>query len=223
MCMSWGSTYATVARPAARWLMAHSAAGHFAHRGQRHAPAELNIFTSILPHPASLCLAMHTSKAMQAAARLTFRSLAAAQPAHRPAGVQAMLYIVAIMRLGSSGLLTQPADDDSLSRMKACLRVLTSHDHDMDAVWLAACRKSFVTLIGDKQRREADELKQLVSMVPPRQHCTTAQAVECRAKAGLLWSQPVFQNPSGWLASPATLTVYQRPCLHCMCGTQRVP
>ena len=73
-----------------------------------------------------------------------------------------MLYIAAIMRLGSSGLLTQPADDDSLSRMKACLRVLTSHDNDMDAVWLAACRKSFVTLIGDKQRREADELKQLV-------------------------------------------------------------
>ena len=99
----------------------------------------------ILPHYAWQCT--------PAAARLTFPSLAAAQPAHRLAGVQAMLYIVAIMRLGSSGLLTQPADDDSLSRMKACLRVLTSHDHEMDAVWLAACRKSFVTLIGDKQRK----------------------------------------------------------------------
>ena len=82
------------------------------------------------------------------------------------AGLQAMLYIVAIMRLGSSGLLTQPADDDSLSRMKACLRVLTTHDDEIDAVWLAACRKSFVTLIGDKQRREADELKQLVCPLP---------------------------------------------------------
>ena len=79
--------------------------------------------------------------------------------------LQAMLHIAAIMRLGSSGLLSQPADEDSLQRMRACLRVLASRNDALDGTWLEACRASFVNMIGDKQQREAAELRQLVSQL----------------------------------------------------------
>ena len=76
--------------------------------------------------------------------------------------VQAMLYVAAIMRLGESTAMPHPPDDDSLERMVACLRVLSSWDSAADEVWLNSCRHSFAQMIADKQQREAAELQQLV-------------------------------------------------------------
>ena len=122
-------------------------------------------------------------------------------------GLQAMLHIAAIMRLGSSGLLSQPADDDSLERMRACLRVLASRNEAMDGTWLAACRASFVNMIGDKQRREAAELKQLVR-ASCTEHCIGIPATHNSSPHSWAdWLSPCRRADQG-----CTLQGLTKPC-----------
>ncbi|WIA09801.1 hypothetical protein OEZ85_009176 [Tetradesmus obliquus] len=75
---------------------------------------------------------------------------------HR-ASASAMLAIVAMLRLGESGALPTPLDDDSRDRMGACIQVLSAPEPDMVKVWLDDCRAAFSALTSDKQSREAAE------------------------------------------------------------------
>lgn len=76
--------------------------------------------------------------------------------------------IAAVLAYGVSSVATQPLDDDSRDRMLACVRVLTSHDQALAAVWLQSCRSSFAAMLQEKQfqdaaddrAREAEQLQQ---------------------------------------------------------------
>lgn len=76
--------------------------------------------------------------------------------------------IAAVLAYGVSSVATQPLDDDSRDRMLACVRVLTSSDAALAAVWLQSCRASFTTMLQEKQfldaaddrAREAEQLQQ---------------------------------------------------------------
>ncbi|GJP57401.1 hypothetical protein CLOP_g5 [Closterium sp. NIES-67] len=73
--------------------------------------------------------------------------------------VDAMLYLVGILRLGQSSALPQPIDDDSYDRIALCLRILARPSDVMRRVWLAYCRQSFGKMISEKVTRESEESK----------------------------------------------------------------
>ncbi|KAF6255868.1 coatomer subunit beta [Scenedesmus sp. NREL 46B-D3] len=75
---------------------------------------------------------------------------------HR-ASANAMLAIVAMLRLGESSALPTPLDDDSRDRMGSCIKVLAAPEPEMVKVWLDDCRAAFSALTSDKQTREAAE------------------------------------------------------------------
>lgn len=72
---------------------------------------------------------------------------------------EALLYIVAVLRLGESTALPCPLDADSKDRMMVCVKVLTRPDEESVKLWLEECRGSFAQLTSDKQVREAAEAK----------------------------------------------------------------
>lgn len=91
---------------------------------------------------------------------LRARDLGVSAPAAlNRATAEAMLLIVAILRLGSSPAVASPMDDDSRARMAAALRVLADPSNELVQVWLIDCRDAFSTLTLDKQRREAAEAR----------------------------------------------------------------
>lgn len=72
----------------------------------------------------------------------------------------AMLHIVAIMRLGDAGsALPAPLDDDSKDRMASCLKVLANPTEEATQVYLEDCRRSLVAMINEKKSQDAAEKK----------------------------------------------------------------
>jgi len=76
------------------------------------------------------------------------------------AHAEVMLYIVSMMRLGESSVLSHPIDDDSADRLSLCLNVLAQADNEgLRSIWLEDCRKSYTQMITEKHIRDLDESK----------------------------------------------------------------
>lgn len=80
---------------------------------------------------------------------------------------EAMMYIVAILRLGENNGAATPLDCDSRDRMLLCLRVLSGQEQASGTVWLTECRRAFADLTNEKQQREAKEAKAQVGQMLP--------------------------------------------------------
>lgn len=74
---------------------------------------------------------------------------------------RAMLVMCGIIRLGHSKVPPHPIDQDSLSRISTCIRVLSDPSFSMAEVWLAQCRESFhhKLVVADQPARQ-NELPQ---------------------------------------------------------------
>ncbi|EXC28841.1 Coatomer subunit beta-1 [Morus notabilis] len=71
----------------------------------------------------------------------------------------ALLIMVSMLQLGQSWVLPQPIDNDSHDRIVLCIRLLCNTGDVVRKIWLQSCRESFVKMLADKQRREAEEIK----------------------------------------------------------------
>ena len=90
---------------------------------------------------------------------LRYLSVAPAPFDARRLQAETMLYITCVLRLGKSGTLPTPIDEDSADRMSLCLKTLAAPSADPAAaeVWLRGCRDAFAGLIGDKTRQAAED------------------------------------------------------------------
>ncbi|ABO95545.1 predicted protein [Ostreococcus lucimarinus CCE9901] len=68
---------------------------------------------------------------------------------------ECMLYIVSMLRLGTSGKVPIEMDRDSKARLELCFHVI-GHPEEADTdVWLKSCGESFALMIEEKLRRES--------------------------------------------------------------------
>ncbi|XRB25566.1 coatomer subunit beta [Pseudoscourfieldia marina] len=76
-----------------------------------------------------------------------------------------LLYFAAILRLGESAACSSPMDDDSRSRIGACVRAVSllmgskgSDDvSNLEAVWVDECRASYAQMVDEKRARAKEE------------------------------------------------------------------
>ena len=72
---------------------------------------------------------------------------------------ETMLYIVCMLRLGKSGGLQTPIDEDSADRLTLCLKTLSEPKACDADVWLRGCRDAFEGLIVDKIKQQEEDAK----------------------------------------------------------------
>lgn len=75
------------------------------------------------------------------------------------ATTQALLYMVSMIQLGHSHVLSHPIDSDAYDRITLCIRLLCNTGDGSRKIWLHSCRESFVKMLADKQFRETEERK----------------------------------------------------------------
>jgi coatomer subunit beta len=90
---------------------------------------------------------------------LRFFSVSSSPSDARRLQAETMLYIVCMLRLGKSGTLPTPIDEDSADRLSLCLKTLAAPSAEPAAaeVWLRGCRDAFAGLISDKTRQAAED------------------------------------------------------------------
>jgi len=74
---------------------------------------------------------------------------------------ESMLYMVSLLRLSDSGVVSHSIDSDSKDKVNICLNILSDPSTEQDVIdtLLSDCRASFATMIAEKHESDSQELK----------------------------------------------------------------
>lgn len=77
------------------------------------------------------------------------------------ASAESMLYVVSLLRLAESGLVSHSMDSDSKDKIGICLNILSNPAGQEDVIdaLLLECKASFATMIAEKHESDSQELK----------------------------------------------------------------